>query len=249
MNQRDRQGLVYPEPKSVRMDFLSHIVSSYFLSTFFANVIPSQKLCLPCCGSLLLAGRFLLCANRFLLGRGLCRSSIFFADHRCQVLLVLRALFRQHNFHVRDAALVAERAAHRRRTDTLHARAFIGDGMLHVEPVQVNVHAFFLAQVVRVLHRGAQQLKNRRSNALLGKGERGQRVFHAPAFNQVQHQPRLLRRYSGESGFCCKFHVVNLCSQSLLFRGGADDAAGAIAPGPPGTPAGLAETSAAAFIE
>src|ERR1051326_9114727 len=40
-------------------------------------------------------------------------------------------------------------------------------------------------------------------------------------------------------------YALNLC----YFEGGADGAAGAIAPGPPGTPAGLAATSAAAFIE
>jgi hypothetical protein len=40
-------------------------------------------------------------------------------------------------------------------------------------------------------------------------------------------------------------YALNLC----YFDGGVDPAAGAIAPGPPGMPAGLAETSAAAFIE
>src|SRR5262249_10475236 len=40
------------------------------------------------------------------------------------------------------------------------------------------------------------------------------RVFHAAAFDQVQHQPRLLRRDSREPGFCCKFHKVNLRSIS-----------------------------------
>src|SRR6266702_8703327 len=46
-----------------------------------------------------------------------------------------------------------------------------------------------------------------------------------------------------------KLALSNLELRNYFAGGGAPPDAGDIAPGPPGTPAGLAETSAAAFIE
>ena len=105
-----------------------------------------------------------------------------------------------------NAALVAVGAAHRRWTNALHARTVIGDRSFHIEPVHINIKTFFLAQVIGVLHGRAQQGKNVSCDTLLGERECGQRIFHPLAFDQIQHQPRLLRRNSGEPGFCFKFH-------------------------------------------
>src|SRR5262249_57363490 len=104
--------------------------------------------------------------------------------------------------------------------------------------------------------------------------QRAQRVFHALAFDQVQHQARLLRRDAGEIRFGSKFHkscfflapsrfALRISSadsrppnaSSYDFGAGGAPAAGAagaegtMAPGPPGTPAGLAAASAAALTE
>src|SRR5262249_9745737 len=103
--------------------------------------------------------------------------------------------------------------------------------------------------------RRAHQLEDRRSNPLLRELQRTQRVFHALAFDQVQHQSRLLRRDACEIRFGFEFHI-SLCPSLRRYALGAAGRAappagaeGPIAPGPPGTPAGFAAASAAAFTE
>src|SRR5207249_2743160 len=56
-------------------------------------------------------------------------------------------------------------------------------------------------------HRGAQQLLDRRRHPLLGERQRIQRIFHFAAFNQIQHQPRLLRRDAHKPCLSSKFHL------------------------------------------
>src|SRR5208337_2963662 len=54
-----------------------------------------------------------------------------------------------------------------------------------------------------------------RRHALLGECQRVPRLFHALSLDQVQHQPRLLRRDAHVSGFSSKFHRP---VSSLRFR-------------------------------
>ena len=88
---------------------------------------------------------------------------------------------------VRDAALIAVRTAHRSRADALHARTFVRHRALHVQIVHVHIEPFFLADVVRVLHCRAQQLLDRRRDALVREHQRIQRFTDTPAFDQLQH--------------------------------------------------------------
>src|SRR4051794_8987291 len=119
-----------------------------------AEFPPLENSLLLSCGFLrrsLLLGNGLLRLN---LACRLCRRGLS-AYHRRFTLMEARLLF-QNDLKVRDAALVAISAAHRRGTDTLHTRAFIGDRVLHVQPVDVDVYALFLAGIVGVLNGRAQ---------------------------------------------------------------------------------------------
>src|ERR1700678_640080 len=148
--------------------------------------------------------------------------------------------FRQYQLDMRDPPLIAKSAPLRCRTDTLHARAVVGDGALHVQIIELDIEILFGAQKVRVVQRRLQQLAHVRGDALLGKQQRVAGFFHAAALDQIQHQARLLGRHSQVTHFGSKFH-----SRPPYAFG----AAGEGAPGPPGTPAGLAATSVAARIE
>src|ERR1700731_3673303 len=109
-----------------------------------------------------------------------------------------------------------------------------------------------------------------RRHPLLGERQGVARFFHASSLDQLQDQPRLLRRHSQITHFSSKFHSRNLYTSLLalgcwlLAKGqeptaknglypfgaaGAEGAAGVIAPGPPGIPAGFAATSVAALME
>src|SRR5579859_2903414 len=175
-------------------------------------------------------------------------------------------LLRQHDFEMRDAPHVVISASHWRRTNALHARSVVRHRVLHVQVIEIDIQALLGAQVVGVVDRRLQKLSDRRRHALLGKGQRVPRLFHAPPLDQVQHQPRLLGRDPHKSCFRSKFHNLSQLlalsywllaksqkptanSRSYAFGAGADGADGTIAPGPPGTPAGFAATSVAAFIE
>jgi hypothetical protein len=107
---------------------------------------------------------------------------------------------------MRDPALIAEGASHRSGTDALHARAFVTERVLDVEIVDVHIQPFFLAHVVGVLNGRAQQLVHVGGDPLVGEGQRVERIFDAAALDHVEHQPRLLRADSGESGLSCEFH-------------------------------------------
>jgi hypothetical protein len=125
----------------------------------------------------------------------------------------LPALRQNHN-DVRNTPLVAVRASLRCRTDALHARPLVGDRTLHVQVVDLHVEILLGAEKVRVVQRRLQQLAHMRRHALLGECQRVARFFHALALNQLQDQPRLLRRNPQVPHFRSKFHSRNLNSSS-----------------------------------
>ena len=122
----------------------------------------------------------------------------------------IAVLLRQNNFKMRNAPYIMIRTPHRCRTNPLHARSIVRHGMLHVQVIEIDIQALFCAQEVRIVDRRLQQLANRRRHALLGESQRVPRLFHAPSLDQVQHQPRLLRRDAHVSSFRSKFHFLSL---------------------------------------
>jgi hypothetical protein len=109
---------------------------------------------------------------------------------------------------MRDAPLVPVRATLGCRTNPLHARPIISDRMLHVKTVEIDIDILFRAHVVGVFNCRAQQLFNFRRNPLFVERQRVQRIFHAPALNEFQHQARLLRRHANKSGLSSEFHFL-----------------------------------------
>src|SRR5207244_12153339 len=78
--------------------------------------------------------------------------------------------------------------------------------------------ALFLAKIVGVLDRRAQQLADRRRDSLLGKRQRIDRIFHAAALDQFQYQPGLLRRDPLEARLGSKFLFSKIHLLSPLSR-------------------------------
>ena len=144
--------------------------------------------------------RFRLCVSRGL------RHSLARSRRSCPYRRAIPVFLRQHNFKMRNAPHIVIRAPHRRRTNPLHAWSIVRDRMFHVQVVEIDIQAFFRAQEIRIVDRRLQQFANRRRHALLGESQRVPRLFHAPSLDQVQHQPRLLRRDAHVSGFSSKFH-------------------------------------------
>src|SRR6185369_3782525 len=156
-----------------------------------------DELFVPLSGSYFLLGRgrfvLTLSTNLGLTPDWRLRCRRFLADYRRQPFGTLAAL-RQYDFDVRDAAHVTECPSHWRWTNALHAGTVVGHCVFHVQLVDIDVEAFFAAQIVRVFKRRTQQLFHRRRHPLLGEDERIQRIFDLLAFDQIQHQTRLLRR-------------------------------------------------------
>ena len=71
---------------------------------------------------------------------------------------------------------------------------------------EIDIDILFRAHVVGVFNCRAQQLFNFRRNPLFVERQRVQRIFHAPALNEFQHQARLLRRHANKSGLSSEFH-------------------------------------------
>jgi hypothetical protein len=106
---------------------------------------------------------------------------------------------------VRHAPLVTESASLGSRADAFHARSVVGQRLLDVEVIDVHVQTLLLAEVVRVLYRRTQHLLHQRRDTLLGKGHCLQCFAYAAAFDQIEHQPRLLRRHALVARFSSKF--------------------------------------------
>ena len=143
------------------------------------------------------------------LRRSLCRSRSGVSGSSGGLLL------RDRDDDVRDAALVAERTAHRGRADTLHARAFVRDGGLDVEVVDIDVETLFVGEIRRVLNRRAQHLLDHRRPALVGERDDVDSGLDALALDEVEHELGLLRAAAlelclgaefGSCWSCCLSH-------------------------------------------
>src|SRR5690348_5505005 len=99
---------------------------------------------------------------------------------------------------MRQTSLIAIRASHRRWTDALHARRVVGNGTLYVKLIDIDVGAFLLAHVIRVLNSRAQELADGRRDSLFGKQHRVHRMLYLLPLDEVQHETRFLRRHSLE---------------------------------------------------
>ena len=100
------------------------------------------------------------------------------------------------NPQMRGALLVAECAAHRRRTQPLPARAFVHKALVDEQLIDIERRAGIFRFAFRVGDRAAQQLFDRPCRALRREPQRLQRVLHLAPANQVDHQARLLRRHA-----------------------------------------------------
>ncbi len=96
------------------------------------------------------------------------------------------------------ALLITEAAAHRRGTHALPSRSFVDEAGRHVERVHVERCAGVVRLALGIGDGAAQRLLDVLRHALLGEAQCLQRIFRALAANQVNHQPRLLRRNADE---------------------------------------------------
>src|SRR5579883_3487524 len=136
-------------------------------------------------------------------------------------MLALRndSLLGQRDFKMRHAALVAERTAHRRRTNTLQPRSIVGYRALHVEAIDIDIETLFVAYVRCILQRRTQQLFDGWGHCLLGEGQGIQCIFDLPALDQIQHQARLLRRHTLKASLGFKFLGCKLHNLFLFLSG------------------------------
>ena len=97
---------------------------------------------------------------------------------------------------VRRAALVTERAAHRRRAQPLPARAFVHVAVRYEQVVDVERRAGVFRLALGVGNRAAQNFFHVARRALHGEAQNLQRIFGALPANQVDDQANLLRRHA-----------------------------------------------------
>src|SRR6185503_20960458 len=110
---------------------------------------------------------------------------MLFPDDRRQISSAVLAALGQCNLDVCQPANITVRTAHGRRTNTLHTRRIVGNRMLYVETVEIDINVFFGAQVIGVLNRRPEQLLDLTRDSLLGKRERVEGVFDALSLDQV----------------------------------------------------------------
>src|SRR5262249_8156322 len=108
----------------------------------------------------------------------------------------------------------AEGTAHRRRAHALLRRALVRVTRRDIEPVDVAAEAFLLLGV------GDGRLEHLRDvlrDALLRELQRRERVIHATATNQVEHQAGFLRRRPDIARGGFRFdHVLSLVPELKL---------------------------------
>ncbi len=97
---------------------------------------------------------------------------------------------------VAGAPLIPERAAHRRRTQPLPARAFVHKAPRNEQVIDVERRAGVFRLALGVGNRAAQHLFDVARRALLGEPQNLQRVFGALPADQVDDQTNLLRRHA-----------------------------------------------------
>src|SRR5690349_21273850 len=118
-------------------------------------------------------------------------------------LLSNLAFFLRHfDDDVRQPPLITIRAPHRRRPDPLHARPLVYVRFRYDQLVDVDV----FKPVLRVSDRRLQHLLHRRRDPLVGRPQRVQRRARVLSADQVDDQPRLLRRNSNVACFRFGFH-------------------------------------------
>src|SRR5262245_37464545 len=105
-------------------------------------------------------------------------------------------MFRNLHPEVRGALLVAETAAHRRGTHALPARPFVHKALRNKQLINIERRSGIFRLAFRVGDRAAQKLFNRTGSTFWRVTQRMQGILHALAANQVDHQPRLLRRHA-----------------------------------------------------
>ena len=172
-------ALVVAQPKPVRMCFLPQtcLPLCYF---FFCDSLARFSMAL----------RALRTAPRTPLDA--CSSAATAAARDCGRLQMLG----DGHLDMAGALLVTEAAAHRRGTHALPARTFVHAAVRHVERVHVERCAGIVRLAFGVGDRAAQRLFHVFRDALLGELQRLQGLFRALAADQIDHQPRLLRRHA-----------------------------------------------------
>ena len=171
-------GLVEAEPESVRVNLLTH------------------EYLLHCPSYARRACRFLARLPR---ARRLFRRACFAP---CATARDLQRPLGHVHRQVRGALHDAERAAHRRRTHTLHRRPLVGVARRDIQPIDVAAEAVLLLQVG---DRRAQHLRQLARDRLARELQRRQRLVDVLAANQLAHQPRLLGRRAHAARCCLCF--------------------------------------------
>src|SRR5579872_2326399 len=95
--------------------------------------------------------------------------------------------------------LIAKRATHRRGAQALPARAFVDETARDPEHVHVERFARFIRLVLGVGDRAAQHFADFARDTLLRELQNLQRFGGAMPANQIDYQPRLLRRNADEA--------------------------------------------------
>src|ERR1700722_1826882 len=168
--------LVVAQPKTVRMCFLPQTVLPLLL--LFLSRLISLFQCLA---------RFAYRALHTLRRLRFRRRCRYATGHRA-------VMFGNFHKNVARPLLVTEDATHRGWSHALSARPFIHEAARYRQLVQVQRLARILRLALRVRDSAAQSLLNILGHALLRELQRVQCFFRAPPANQVNHQPRLLRR-------------------------------------------------------
>src|ERR1700735_1041886 len=185
---------VVAQPKTVRMCFLPQTVLLLLLfrSLLFCALLKSFA-------SLADGSADSLRCLRFFGG---CGYSV-----RCRAVM-----FRHFHNNVSGALLITKTAAHRRGTHALPSRAFVHVTASYEQRIHVQRLACVFRFALGIGDRASQRFLDFLRYSLLRETQSVQRRFGALSTNQVNHQPRLLRRDANVPGLCYSFDLRrNLC--------------------------------------
>src|SRR5487761_438877 len=115
--------------------------------------------------------------------------------------------------NVARALLVAERPAHWRRAQPLPAWPFVDEAARDPQRIHIQRFAGLLRLVLGIGDGAMEHLGNFARDALFRELQNLQRFRGAMAANQVNHQPRLLRRHANEARVR---HAVNRAVRNRL---------------------------------
>jgi len=119
-------------------------------------------------------------------------------------------MLRHRDHDMAGALLVAECTAHRRWPQPLPSRAFVHETLRDEQLVHVERRAGVFGLAFRVGDGAAQHFFDVLRGALGGEPQRLQRVLHFAPANQIDHQPRLLRRHPHVLGKRVRFDRTSL---------------------------------------